>query len=179
MRGGLLGLDTYLELLEQIGETYTVSPTIEPRHAVVVPIMNIITGCQSSALYSQVVQLVHLLLFNLGFEFRVTQESFTIRTWGFLIDELVVALADLRDAYAALEQPLLFKDVEDVAKKCYLIMCGEDVSWEAAYGAQSERRKGDKCRGEEGVATERNNERVKDLTDEIGGMRFADQNGED
>ncbi|KAL2037082.1 hypothetical protein N7G274_010209 [Stereocaulon virgatum] len=149
-----VGLHTYLDLLGQIGETYIVSPTIEPRHAVVVPIINIITGCQSSALHLQVIQLVQLLLINLGFEFRVTQDNFRVLRWGYLIDELVMALADLRDAYAALAQTELSRDAESVAKKCYLIMCGEELSWEAAYGAQSERRKGDKGGSEARWATE-------------------------
>ena len=132
-----VGLHTYLALLEQIGDTYTVPPTVEPRHAVVAPIMNIITGCQSAALHYQVIQLVHLLLQNLGFEFSVTQDSFRVHKWGFLIDELVMALAGLCDAYTALDEPLLLPDAEGVARKCYLILCGEDVSWEAAYGGRA------------------------------------------
>ena len=136
-----MGLHTYLALLEQIGDTYTVLPTVEPRHTVVVPIMNIITGCQSAALHNQVIQLMHLLLQNLGFEFSVTQDSFRVHKWGFLIDELVMALADLCDAYTALDEPILLRDAEGIARKCYLIMCGEDVSWEAAYRGQSERAK--------------------------------------
>ena len=44
-----------------------------------------------------------------------------------------MALADLCDAYAVLEEPLLLRDSEGVKRKCYLIMCGVDVSLEAAY----------------------------------------------
>ncbi|KAL2057403.1 hypothetical protein ABVK25_002456 [Lepraria finkii] len=103
--------------------------------------MNIITGCQSTALHNQVIQLVHLLLQSLGFEFSVTQDSFRVHKWGFLIDKLVMALADLCDAYAALDKPLLLQDAEGVARKCYLIMRGEGISWDAAYRRRSEKAK--------------------------------------
>ena len=73
------------------------------------------------------------MLHALGFETEITETSFKITRWGFMIDEVVVALADMCDGYAAVA-PRLHGDALEVAKLAYEIMCGERVSWDKTYG---------------------------------------------
>lgn len=73
------------------------------------------------------------MLQALGFETEITASSFKILQWGFLVDDIVMALADLIDAYAV-TNPALVSDVTEIAKTVYEIMCGERVSWDGTYG---------------------------------------------
>lgn len=137
-KGESNSLQTYIDLLDQMEATYVNPPSVEYRRAMITPLTNLITGCLTSGLPLQVIELVHRLLHALGFEFEVTKTSFRILQWGYLIDEIVVSLVDLCDAYADVD-PRLLADAEGVAKKCYLIMCGEDATWEEAYGRNKTR----------------------------------------
>ena len=100
------------------------------------------------------------MLLALGFETVITHSSFNISRWGFMVNEVIIALADLCDGYAAVN-PLLYDDVLEVAKTAYEIMCGERVSWDKTYGSD---RRG-KLGGPAG--------RTEDLVDGVQGMRFA------
>lgn len=164
-KGERNSLKRYINLLDQMEATYVNPPNVEYRRAMITPLTNIITGCLTSGLPLQVIELTYRLLHALGFEFEVTKTSFAIKQWGFLVDEVVVSMVDLCEAYEGFD-PRLLRDAEEVAKKAYLIVCGEDDSWEEAYGKGS-RKKG-KTRS--GMPFE---ERTEDLVEEVGRMRFA------
>lgn len=155
-----VGLHIYLEKLEALDATYVNPPPLEPRKAVITPIMNIIPELIRSHLYTESIGLILRLLHWLGFELAITETSFRILRWGFIVDEIVMAMADLCDAYRA-TNPKLLVDAEKVAKTCYLIMCGEDGSWEAEYGRGGKHEK------------EADRGRVEDLVDGVGGMKLA------
>lgn len=165
-KGDTNQLQTYIDLLDQMEATYVNPPSKEYRRAMITPLVNLITGCLTSGLPLQVIELVHRLLRALGFEIKITDTSFKILQWGFLIDEIVVSLVDLCDAYAALGEPTLLADAEGVARRCYLIMCGEDASWEKAYGR--DKKTGDRTRS--GLAGA---ERTEDLVEGVKGLNFA------
>ena len=74
------------------------------------------------------------MLHALGFETDINATSFKITRWGFMVDEVVVALADMCDGYAAVN-PALYDDALEVAKTAYEIMCGERLSWDMTYGS--------------------------------------------
>lgn len=100
------------------------------------------------------------MLRALGFELEITATSFKVTRWGFMVDEVVVALADMSDGYAAVK-PALHADALEVAKTAYEIMCGERVSWDKTYGSH---RRG-KLGGEVG--------RVEDLLYGVDGLRLC------
>ena len=100
------------------------------------------------------------MLHGLGFETEITPTSFKITRWGFMVDEVVVALADMCDGYAAVT-PELYDDVLEVAKTAYEIMCGERVSWDKTYGSDRRAKLGE-TKG-----------KMEDLVDGVQGMRFA------
>lgn len=82
------------------------------------------------------------MLHGLGFHTETTATSFKVIRWGFIVDEVVVALADMCDGYAAVT-PDLYDDVLEVAKTAYEIMCGERVSWDKTYGSNRRAKLGD------------------------------------
>lgn len=127
--GSSNGLHVYTSLLDQMEATYSTPPTLEYRRAMITPLTNLITGCLTSGLPLQVIELVHRLLVALGFQIDSKSSGrnrcFRILQWGFLIDEVVVSLVDLCDAYKGLGEERLLRDAEKEAKKAYLIMCGE------------------------------------------------------
>lgn len=133
---------------------------MEPRKSLVGPIINLISACHSDGLATQVIELTLRMLHALGFETDITATSFKITRWGFMVDEVVVALADMCDGYAAVNLTL-YDDVLEVAKTAYEIMCRERVSWDMTYG--SDRRV--KLGGSAG--------RVEDLVDGVQGMKFV------
>ena len=111
------------------------------------PLTNLITSALDSDMPYQVIDLVYRLLTALGFlceapsptELASTNSArqgarFKITRWGFLIDELVRSLVDLCDAYGILKMEGFRRDAEREAKLAYLIMCGENVTWDDAYG---------------------------------------------
>ena len=100
------------------------------------------------------------MLRALGFEIKTTTTSFKITRWGFMVDEVVVALADMCDGYAVVT-PTLYDDVLEVAKTAYEIMCGERASWDKTYGSDS--------RGKLG----RTAGRVEAVVDGVKGMGFV------
>ena len=100
------------------------------------------------------------MLHALGFETRITATSFKITRWGFMVDEVVVALADMSDGYAAINPPL-YDDVLEIAKTAYEIMCGERVTWAKTYGGTMRRKLG----GTNGI--------VESFVDGVQGMKFV------
>ena len=82
------------------------------------------------------------MLRGLGFDTEITMTSFKVTRWGFMVDEVVVALADMCDGYAAVT-PELYDDVLEVAKTAYEIMCGERISWDKTYGSNRRAKLGD------------------------------------
>ena len=164
--GDITDLRVYNDLIDEIESTYANPPTLEYRRALISPLTNLITGCLESDLPSEVPPLTYRLLHALGFEFTVTDTSFTVQRWGFLIDDVVVSLVDLRDAYQILN-PRLVGNVEGVAKKIYLIMCGEEGSWEGLYGKGGRREREMKAKAKGG-------ERVVELPEErLGGLTLG------
>ena len=143
-------LQTYITLLDGLEATYTSPPTVQYRRTMINPLTNLITSALNSEMHAQAVTLVYRLLTALGFSFHSGgttgsgapgsdgnstkgDKRFEILQWGFLIDEIVVSLVDLCDAYGRLGMKGLQKDAEREARKAYLIMCGEDVSFDNAY----------------------------------------------
>ena len=100
------------------------------------------------------------MLHALGFETEITASSFKVIRWGFMVDEVIVALANMSDGYAAVN-PTLHNDVLEVAKTAYEIMCGERVSWATTYGSD---RRG-KLGGTAGI--------IEDVVDGVQGMRVV------
>ena len=73
------------------------------------------------------------MLHALGFEIEITTDSFKITRWGFMVEELVLALAAMCNGYAAVNSAL-YDDVLEVAKTAYVIMYGDSVHWDTFYG---------------------------------------------
>ena len=92
------------------------------------------------------------MLRALGFEIEITTTSFEMTRWGFMADEVVVALADMCDGYAVVN-PLLYDDVLEVTKTAYEIMCGERVSWDKTYGSDMRGKLGRTAGRVEGVVS--------------------------
>lgn len=159
-KGEEMGLHIYMEKLEAMDKTYIHPPSVEPRKMVITPIINILPELLRCHLYIQAIELILRLLGWLGFEVAVTNSSFKVTKWGFLVDEIPMVLADLCDAFRIV-RPMLFADGNAVAKKAYLIMCGEDESWEMEYGRDGRH------------ALEGGKGKVEDLVDGVGGMKFA------
>lgn len=122
--------------------------------------INLISACHSDGLVIQVIELSLRLLHALGFEFGITATSFEITRWGFMVDEVVIALADMSDGYAVVDPPL-HDDALEVAKTAYEIMCGERVSWDRTYGSDRRGKLGATAGG------------VEELVDGVQGMGFV------
>ena len=126
---GGVGLAYYHKKILAIDATYTNAPSVEPRLALVTPILNLLSAAQTQDMHGFSILLICRVLRALGW---VVADLlyFDIWRWGFFINEIVVMMTDLALAFEAKGQ-LWSRDVaERVAKKCYLIMCGEDWSWE-------------------------------------------------
>ena len=149
----------YSSLLDALDSTYINPPAIEPRKMMIGPMINLISACHSDGLVTSVIELTLRMLHGLGFETAITATSFTVTRWGFMVDEVVLALADMCDAYAAVD-PALHGDVLEVAKTAYEIMCGERVSWDRTYGSDR--------RGKLGGSG-----RMEDIVDGVQGLRFV------
>ncbi len=141
----------YMEMLQAFDATYRTTPSVEPRLALVSPLLNILDAAKAEDMHIDVISLVCRLLCSLGFVVRVSmhggKKQFKILNWGFLIGEIVVAMTDLVHAFEALGQEGWRRGAEREAKKCYLIMCGEDTSWDEVYaegggGVEKERVEG-------------------------------------
>ena len=123
----------YFDLLMDLDETYVHPRREEPRREFIIPCSNLITACSQGRMPHQVVRLSLILLRALGFEMDVTPTIFKVTRWGLLTDEVVTVFAELWTAYGTVE-PAVISQVEQTARLAYLIMAGEDVSFEGAYG---------------------------------------------
>lgn len=110
------------------------------------PIINLISACHSDGLATQVIELALRMLRALGFAIETGPASFRVTRWGFMVDEVVLALADLCDGYAVVG-PEVYDDALGVARTAYEIMCGEGVSWDRTYGGHGRARLGDTAGG--------------------------------
>ena len=132
-----MGVGVYMKMLEVFDATYKTTQSVEPRLAFVSPLLNILAAAKAEDMHVHVISLVCRLLRSLGFVVRVSlhggEKRFEILKWGFLIDEIVIAMTDLVQAFEALGQEGWRRGAEREAKKCYLIMCGEDSSWNEVY----------------------------------------------
>lgn len=124
------------------------------------PMINLISACHSDGLATQVIELTLQMLHALGFETEITKNTFKITRWGFMVDEVVVAMADMCDGYAVVN-PTLYDDVLEVAKTAYEIMCGERVSWDKKYGSHRRVKLGDTAGS------------MEDTVDGVQGMSFS------
>ncbi|KAK4693365.1 hypothetical protein P7C71_g4019, partial [Lecanoromycetidae sp. Uapishka_2] len=128
-----VSLHVYLDKLNELDKTYKHPPKVEPRKAMITPTMNLLPEILRAERYNDAIDLVLNLLMWLGFEFIMSATGLVVTRWGFMTDDIVMALADLCDAYR-IAKPSFTANAERVAKKAYLIMCGEDESWEEEYG---------------------------------------------
>ena len=129
---GGVGLGYYHMKTLAIDATYTNAPSVEPRLALVSPLLNLLSAAQMEDMHGFAILIICRVLRALGW---VVADPlyFDIWRWGFFTNEIVVLMTDLALAFEAKGQ-LWSRDVaERVAKKCYLIICGEDWSWEEAY----------------------------------------------
>ena len=129
---GGVGLASFMMRIMAIDATYTTAPSVEPRLALVPPLMSMVSAAQAGGMPDFVISLICRLLRALGFAV-VAEPRFEISRWGFLIDDIVIVMADLVQAFEAVDQLWSRNVAEEAAKKCCLIMCGEDISWEEAY----------------------------------------------
>ena len=120
--------------LMAIDRTYTAPSSVEPRLALLSPLLSLIVAANAEDEPVQVMSLTCRLLGALGFVLELTgqegEKRFWISRWGFLIDELLLVMMNLVHAFEALGYEGWTRGAEKEAKKCHLIMCGEDSSWE-------------------------------------------------
>ena len=120
--------------LTAIEGTYTAPSSLEPRLALVSPFLRLIVAANAADEPVQVMSLTCRLLDALGFVLEYTvpegEKRFAILRWGFLIDELLLVMMNLVRTFEALGCEGWRRGAEKEAKKCHLIMCGEDSSWE-------------------------------------------------
>ncbi|KAL9103364.1 MAG: hypothetical protein Q9163_001576 [Psora crenata] len=126
-------IDDYFGLLKRLDQTYVHPPRKEPRRAFTIPCANLITACSQDKMPNQVVRLGVTLLRALGFEMNVAPTVFEITHWGLLTDEVITVLGDMRTACGEID-PSVVQQIEEVMRMAYLVMAGEDVSFEAACG---------------------------------------------
>lgn len=116
-----------------VDRTYTNAPTVEPRLAVVRPLLSLIDAVNVGGNPVKVVSLIVMLLTSLGFVLEWPdkgEQRFKFSRWGFLIEEVVLVMKELARAFGMLGQEGWRQGAEREAKKCHLIMRGEDTSWE-------------------------------------------------
>ena len=130
--GGHVGLGYYMMKIMAINATYTASPSVEPKLALVNPLLNLLSAALVRDMHEFAIALICRLLRALGWVVA-DPSQFDIWKWGFFTDDIVVLMTDLALAFEAVGQLWSKRVAERVAKKCYLIMCGEDVSWEEVY----------------------------------------------
>ena len=120
--------------LMAIDGTYTAPSSVEPRLALVSPLLSLIVAANVADEPVQVMSLTCRLLDALGFVLEYTvpegEKRFAILRWGFLIDEMLLVMMNLVRTFEALGYEGWRRGAEKEAKKCYLMMCGEDSSWE-------------------------------------------------
>lgn len=134
MKGGEsgVGLGFYMMKIMAIDATYTTAPSVEPRLALVPHLLNILSAALEGEMHDFAIALTCRLLRALGFVVA-DPLHFDIWRWGFFLNDIVVLMTDLALSFEAVGQLWSRNVAARVAKKCYLIMCGEDWSWEGVY----------------------------------------------
>lgn len=124
----------YFSLVSALSSTYTFAPNLEPRRALLIPLINLMTACQNDNNPSQLLKLGCILLHALGFELHLSSTTWRISKWGYLCDDLVLGLSFMWTAYGSV-RPAVVGQVEEATKIAYTIMAGEGASFEGAYGS--------------------------------------------
>ena len=130
--------EEYDLMLSAIEGTYITAPTVEPRIALIRPLLSLIADANAADDPFRVINIIASLIVSLGFvpETPASQEEeFVFSRWGFLIDEIVLMLKDLAHALRLVGRVKRAKGAEKEAKKCHLILRGEDSSWEMGPAA--------------------------------------------
>lgn len=123
----------HFEMLDKICSTYDSKPSEEPRRDLVIPIVNLLVVCGRRDMHHAIVRLGIVLLTGLGFEIQASPSKWNVERWGFMCDDVLTVLCDVWVASSYLD-PDVCPDIETVLRTAYVIMCGEDASFEAAYG---------------------------------------------
>lgn len=123
--------------LMAIDGTYKAPSSVEPKLALVSPLLSLILAANAADEPFEVMALTCRLLDALGFELEHSEtegaegeERFAILRWGFLIEETLLMMMNLVHAFEASGHEGWRRGAEKEAKKCHLIMNGEDASWE-------------------------------------------------
>lgn len=129
-------MEDYLAVLDRLRATYGTSPTREdPRTILCLPCTTLIDAAVQEGMPDVVVQLALFLLRALGFEILVIPgREWRVLRWGMYDDEVVCVMAALWRAYAEVD-PGLVRDVERHLRLAYLVVCGEETSFEGRYGS--------------------------------------------
>ena len=125
--------DDYDVMLSAIEGTYMTAPTVEPRIALIRPLLSLIADANAAGDPLRIIDLIAGLVVSLGFVPETPanrEQEFEFSRWGFLIDEMVLVLKDLARALRLVERVERAKGAEKEARKCHLILCGADTSWE-------------------------------------------------
>lgn len=125
--------EDYDMMLSAIDGTYTNAPTVEPRIALIRPLLSLIADANTANNPLRVIELIAGLLTSLGFVPEMPakgDQEFKFSRWGFLIDEMVLLLKDLARKFRLGRRVGRARGAEREARKCHLILCGEDTSWE-------------------------------------------------
>ena len=128
-------MEDYFAQLNRLNATYDGSPTInDPRTVLVLPCITLIHAAGHEGMPTTVVKLALFMLRGLGFEILVIpRREWRVLRWGMYDDEVVGAMAEMWRAYAEVD-PEIVKQVEGYLRLAYLVVCGEDTSFEGRYG---------------------------------------------
>ena len=129
-------MEDYFAQLERLKATYGTSPTREdPRTVLVLPCMTIISAAVHEGMPDSVVKLALFMLRGLGFEILIIpRREWRVLRWGMYDDEVVGVMAAMWRAYAEVDSELVGQ-VEGYLRLAYLVVCGEDTSFEGRYGS--------------------------------------------
>ncbi|MDI1493498.1 MAG: hypothetical protein OHK93_005288 [Ramalina farinacea] len=128
-------MEDYFAQLNRLSATYGSNPTSEdPRTVLVLPCITIMRAAAHEGMPHTVVKLALFMLRGLGFEILVTpRREWRVLRWGMYDDEVVGVMAEMWRAYAEVD-PEIVKQVEGYLRLAYLVVCGEDTSFEGRYG---------------------------------------------
>ena len=128
-------MEDYFAQLNRLSATYGNSPTSEdPRTVLVLPCITIMRAAAHEGMPHTVVKLALFMLRGLGFEILVIpRREWRVLRWGMYDDEVVGVMAEMWRAYAEVD-PEIVRQVEGYLRLAYLVVCGEDTSFEGRYG---------------------------------------------
>ena len=129
-------MEDYFAQLNRLSATYGSSSTSEdPRTVLVLPCITIMRAAAHEGMPHTVVKLALFMLRGLGFEILVIpRREWRVLRWGMYDDEVVGVMAKMWRAYAEVD-PEIVRQVEGYLRLAYLVVCGEDTSFEGRYGS--------------------------------------------